>query len=175
MDALLAIVSKRDWRSYGGQVIDEAATNRIIDAGRMAGSGLNRQRWRFDVVATQAERDRLAEATWTAQNLRTAPLVIAISIWGGQMGAFDAGRAAQNMMLAAWNEGIVSCPNGFSDAALAASLLGTSNEESPLLAISFAYPARPSNPETRSVEDWKRRANRKARSRVVQGDDVVDA
>lgn len=30
--------------------------------------------------------------------------------------AFDAGRAAQNMMLAAWNEGVVSTPNGIAKA-----------------------------------------------------------
>ena len=29
--------------------------------------------------------------------------------------AFDTGRAAQNMMLAAWNEGVVSSPNGIAN------------------------------------------------------------
>ncbi|MGH2960573.1 MAG: hypothetical protein ACRDL3_00020 [Solirubrobacterales bacterium] len=38
--------------------------------------------------------------------------MIAIALSGKGPVAFDAGRATQNMMLAAWNEGVVSCPNG---------------------------------------------------------------
>jgi nitroreductase len=44
-------------------------------------------------------------------NVHGARLIVAIV---GKAG-LDTGRAAQNMMLVAWNEGIGSCPNGFSD------------------------------------------------------------
>jgi Nitroreductase family len=43
--------------------------------------------------------------------------------------AFDAGRAAQNMMLAAWNEGVVSCPNGIAHPESLAELLGLKADE----------------------------------------------
>ena len=51
---------------------------------------------------------------------RTSPrrtLVVAIV---GEAGAFDAGRCMQNMMLGAWGDGVVSCPNGIRDADAAA-------------------------------------------------------
>ena len=37
---------------------------------------------------------------------------------------FDAGRAAQNMMLAAWGDGIGSCPNGIANPEALAAVLG---------------------------------------------------
>ncbi|MBV9337985.1 MAG: hypothetical protein JO243_19035 [Solirubrobacterales bacterium] len=39
--------------------------------------------------------------------------------------AFDPGRAAQNMMLAAGNEGVVSCPNGIASPDSLAGPFGT--------------------------------------------------
>ncbi len=168
MDAYLAIVSKRDHRTYAPQVIAQAAITMILDAGRVAGSGMNRQRWRFDVLTESAERTRLSAATWTAQNLTAAPLVIVLSIWGGEMGAFDAGRASQNMMLAAWSAGIASCPNGFSDTALAAEVLKTGEDQKPFIAIAFGYPLNPRDPERRPIDEWIERANRKPATSVVR-------
>jgi nitroreductase len=168
VDAYLAIVSKRDHRTYGPQVIDQATITKILDAGRVAGSGMNRQRWRFDVLIDDDERQRLSVAVWTAQNLTSAPVVIVLSIWGGEMGAFDAGRASQNMMLAAWSVGIASCPNGFSDTAIAAEVLQTGEDQKPFIALAFGYPANPRDPERHSIETWIERANRKPASTVVR-------
>ena len=61
----------------------------------------------------------------------TAALVVAIVA----KRAFDAGRAAQNMMLAAWNEGVVSCPNGVRDAEAAERIVGAR----PAIVLSFGY------------------------------------
>jgi len=43
-------------------------------------------------------------------NVLGAALVIAVAVRGRGPVPFDSGRAAQNMVLAAWNEGVVSCP-----------------------------------------------------------------
>jgi nitroreductase len=172
MDTYLAIASKRDHRTYSDQAIDQQLITKIIDAGRVSGSGMNRQRWRFDVVTDAKDRERLSAATWTAHNLTSAPLVIVLSIWGSEMGAFDAGRAAQNMMLAAWDLGIASCPNGFSDAIHAVNLLNTAGDQKPFIAISFGYPARPRDPARYSPEQWIERANRKPVASVVADNDA---
>ena len=42
-------------------------------------------------------------------------MVVAIVVSGKGPISFDAGRAAQNMLLAAWNEGVGGSPNGISD------------------------------------------------------------
>lgn len=57
------------------------------------------------------------------------PLVIAIVVSGKGLLAFDARRAAQNMMLAAWSEGVVSCPNGIANLDSLAELFGLEADE----------------------------------------------
>ena len=86
-------------------------TDRILDAGRLAGSAGNRQRRRFVVVESEDARQRLAEAVFEPGNVRNAGLVVAVVVPDGRM-PLDAGRAAQNMLLAAWNDGIDATPNG---------------------------------------------------------------
>ena len=54
----------------------------------------------------ESAQARLAEAVYRPENVATATLVVAIV---GEARPFDVGRCAQNMMLAAWNEGVVSC------------------------------------------------------------------
>ncbi|MGD0713925.1 MAG: nitroreductase family protein [Gaiellaceae bacterium] len=157
MDAFLAIASKRDVRDYADTPIPDDVVTRILDAGRLAGSALNRQEWEFVVVSDQAA---LAEAVFAPQNVRTATLVVAIV--GTR--AFDLGRCAQNMMLAAWNDGVVSCPNGVKDADEAARIVGGQVG----VILSFGYPARPRNPESRTAEEWSTRAKRKPLDELVR-------
>jgi len=150
VDVYTAIASKRDERRYAERPVPEAALERILDAGRLAGSARNRQPWEFVVVADPA---LLAGAVYEPGNLQGAALAIAILGKGG----FDAGRAAQNMMLAAWDEGIASCPNGIADGAAAAAILGGE----PAIVLSLGYPASARDPAGRSAREWSERANRK--------------
>jgi nitroreductase len=160
VDPYLAIASKRDERGYADKPIGGDVRQRILDAGRLAGSSKNRQRWEF-VVVSAAAKDRLAEAVYAPENIRAAALVVAIV---GEASGFDAGRCAQNMMLAAWGDGVVSSPNGASDPDLAAEICG--GEVRAIL--SFGYPARPRDPASRDAEEWSARANRKPLSELVR-------
>jgi nitroreductase len=160
MDPYLAIASKRDERAYADTPVPVGVRQRILDSGRLTGSSKNRQPWEFVVVSGVAQ-ERLAEAVYAPENVRTAALVVAIV---GDAGAFDTGRCAQNMMLGAWGEGVVSCPNGIRDADAAAEICG--GEVRAIL--SFGYPARPRDVESRSAEEWSARANRKPLDEVVR-------
>jgi nitroreductase len=71
------------------------------------------------------------------------------------------------MMLAAWNEGIGSCPNGISDREKGDQMLGIEDGES-VIVLTFGYPARKPNPESRTPEEWVERANRKPFDEVVK-------
>jgi nitroreductase len=166
VDVFLAITSKRDVKTYADRPLPPEAVERILDAGRLAGSARNRQPWQFVVVEDTARRARLAEAVYAPDNVRTAGLVVAIGVRGGA--GFDCGRAAQNMMLAAWNEGVTSCPNGMPEPQKTADLLGLSGEEHVLNILSFGYPARPRDPESRPADDWLAGANRKPLHELVR-------
>jgi nitroreductase len=160
VETYLAIASKRDERAYATTPVPEDVRRRILDAGRLAGSSKNRQRWEFVVVSGPAQA-RLAELVYEPSNVREARLVVAIV---GEASPFDAGRCAQNMMLAAWEQGVVSCPNGLRDPATAAEICGGDVRA----LLSFGHPARPRDVGSRNAEEWSARASRKPLDELVR-------
>ena len=163
----LAIVSKREVRAYADRPLPDDAVRRLLEAGRLAGSSRNRQARRF-VVLRDGALARAAEAVWSPGNVLGAALAVAIVIRGKGPTGFDAGRAAQNMMLAAWGDGIGSCPNGIADPDALAAVLGHGDDEQVATVLSFGYPARPVDPESRTPEEWIERADRLAFDEVVE-------
>jgi nitroreductase len=168
VDTFLAVASKREVREYAARPIPADATQRILDAGRVAGSSQNRQPWRFVVVESPELRERLAEAVYVPANVRGAALAVVIALAGKGPTAFDAGRAAQNMMLTAWNDHVGSCPNGMPDPDAVARMLDLADGERPTVVLTFGYPARPSDPERHTALEWIERANRKPFDEVVK-------
>jgi nitroreductase len=168
MDTLLAITSRREVRDYADRPIPEDEVRTILEAGRISGSSKNRQPWRFLVVEDPEVRDKVAASVYAPENVHGAALVIAITVTGKGPTSLDAGRAAQNMMLAAWNDGIGACPNGIADSEAMAGALGVSAGEQPVNVLTFGYPARPRDPARRSPEEWLARADRKPLDEVVE-------
>ncbi len=160
MDTYLAIASKRDVKHYAEQAVPDDLTRRILDAGRLAGSARNRQPWRFVVVRDEAVRNGLAATVYVPANVLGAALVVALLASADGDSGFDCGRAAQNMMLAAWNEGVASSPNGHRDRARAAEVLEAEAGWMPQGVLTFGYAARGSGPESRPAAEWSDRANR---------------
>ena len=167
MDTYLAVASKRDWRSYADRPVPEDVQRRILDAGRLSGSSQNKQPWTFVVVESDEAKARVAELVYASTNIRRCAFAVAIATDGGKY-PFDCGRAMQNMMLAAWNEGVVSCPNGTPDAAAAAGALGLAEGWLPVTIPSFGYPKRQLDPGSKSAEEWSAEANRKRLDEVVK-------
>ena len=168
MDGYLAIVSRREVREYSDRPIGADARRRILEAGRVSGSSANKQQWRIIVVESDEKRGKLAELVYASGNVRGAKMIVVIAVHGSGPTSFDTGRAAQNMMLAAWNEGIGSCPNGTPDRDEVAGMLGLHGGEEPAIILTFGYPARPVDPEQRTPHEWIERANRKPFDEVVE-------
>ncbi len=168
MDTLLAIASRRDERRTRPDPLSEAVVGRLLDAGRLCGSSRNAQPWVFVIPEGRATIEALAAAVFVPENVLSAGLVVAILVHGKGPVSFDAGRAAQSMLLAAWAEGIASCPNGIADGDLARAALDVGELESPAIVLSFGLPEKPRDPERHSVEEWSLRANRKPLSEVVR-------
>jgi nitroreductase len=164
VDAYLAIASRREVRDYDGRPLPADAVRRILEAGRLAGSSRNRQQRRFVVLS---DREAVAAAVFNPGNARGAALLVAIVVSGKGPLALDAGRAAQNMLLAAHSDGIGSCPNGISDAGAMAAIVGVEEGEQVATVLSFGYPARPRDPERRTPDEWIACANRKPFDEVV--------
>ena len=107
MDAYEAIIAKRDRRDYLDKPIPDDVLRRILQAGRMAGSSSNSQPFRFVVLGDPKSevRQKIGAAGAGTAPLVKAPLSIVVVLKRGSRD-FDAGRTAQNMMVAAWAEGI---------------------------------------------------------------------
>lgn len=168
MDVHLAIASRRDARRYADAPLPAGAAERILNAGRLSGSSRNAQPWTFVVPEGRARVERLAESVYAPENLLRAALVVAIVVRGKGPVSFDAGRAAQSMLLAAWADGIASCPNGIADEPAARAVLECAEDERPVIVLSFGLPERVADPARHDAEEWSRRAQRKSLHEVVR-------
>jgi nitroreductase len=166
MDTFLAIASKRDQRQYADREIPEDVVERILQAGRITGSAQNRQPWRFVVLESPEARKQVAQTVYAPGNVEGSKLAVAIVVKGNP--GFDSGRCAQNMMLAAWNDGVTSCPNGMPDAAATGLALGLGDDERVINVLSFGYPADGRTAADRPAEAWLGRAKRKPFEELVE-------
>lgn len=169
MDVRLAIASKRDHRDFDPRPLPPDLLDEILDAGRLTGSARNRQPWRFFVAEDPAHRAELARCVYAPHTVSSAAAAVAVAVrlGGSALAGFDAGRAAQNMMLAAWSLGVASCPNGVAQPDTARIALGVDDDETPIIVLSFGFPARPRDPVRRTADEWSARAARLDLDRVV--------
>ena len=168
MDAYLAIASRRDQRRYRSDPLPDGIVDLILDAGRLSGSASNRQPWTFVVPSSRERIERVAGAVFEPDNIRRAGLVVVIVVSGKGPVRFDAGRAAQNMLLAAWNAGVASCPNGIADADALRAALSLEDDENVAIVLSFGLPEVVRDVGARSAEEWSARANRKPLGELVR-------
>jgi nitroreductase len=107
MDALEAIRKRRSVRDFTGDPVPREDIEKIVDAGRMAATGFNRQPWEFIVVTNQEMIDRLKVA---AQWMENAGAVIAVALDPTTKYWLEDGSAAvENMLIASTALGYGSC------------------------------------------------------------------
>src|SRR5512135_628913 len=166
MDAYKSIISLRSIRHFDrSKPVDEQALHRILQAGRMSGSSKNSQPWWFIVIQDQTTLAALSKCGNSAQHLADATIAIAI-VFDPQFyrGEFDSGRAAQNMMLAAWNDGIGSCLASMHSEDETRKVLNVPDELRLQHIISFGYPL----PVEQTIAVAPRRSRRPLEEIVMQ-------
>jgi nitroreductase len=153
MDAYLAVVSKREVREYTNQPVAEDVLAKILQAGRATGSSKNTQPWRFVVLKDRQHRHDLSSAMMAPRNLDRCAVAIAVVLLN-ERARFDAGRVAQNMMVAAWALRVGSCPNSVrpDEHDRVRQDLGAPADSSVATIISLGYPG-PGQPRPRPKAD----------------------
>lgn len=139
MDAYECIITKRDTRAYLDKPIEEEKLQKILQAGRMAGSSKNTQPVRLIVLRDPERKKEVASCARFAEHLPSAAVGIAICC-PSTGSDFDAGRAAQNMMLAAWSMGIASCPCSMHDQPCVKATLGLPEDYRVVVTLALGYP-----------------------------------
>lgn len=113
MDAYRALITKRDTRQYLPDAVPDDRLDRVLRAGRMAGSAKNAQVTRIVVVTDDERRRRLADCGDFTAWIPAAPVILVLVAPLDGLRMFDLGRMAQNLMVAAHADGLATCPVTF--------------------------------------------------------------
>jgi nitroreductase len=117
MNVFEAIRTRRSVRRYKTHPVEENKLQRILEAGRLSPSAVNKQPWHFIVVRDPSVRESL-RASYGQSWFVNAPLIIVVcadpsNAWvrrdGEEYWKVDAAIALQNMILCATEEGLGTC------------------------------------------------------------------
>jgi nitroreductase len=153
MDTLEAIRRRRSIRRYTDDIVSKADLVTIVDAGRLAATGSNRQPWNFIVVT---ERGMIAQFKVAGAWIEKAGAVIAVvmdpaSRWWVEDGA----AAIENMLLASTSLGYGSCwveGDALTHEAQLKILLGVPDEKRVMALIPIGVAAETPAPEKKPLE-----------------------
>jgi len=130
-------------RRFAPRPIPQQVLDDVIETGRWTGSSKNSQPWELVVVRDRERLRALAMLGRFAGHLAGAAAGIVL-VMESPATAFDAGRLAQQLMLAAWAHGVGSCIASIfpeENEARAKALLGVPDARWVRTAISLGYPA----------------------------------
>ena len=143
MDVFDAIRTLLAVRGYQNKPIPEEVVRRIVEAGRLTGSGMNRQPWHFVVVRDEGTLRRLGALASSGSYVAQAPLAVVVATDKTRFAVSDASRAIQSMLLAGWADGVGSNWVGFGGLEKVKDLLDIPAGLEVLAILPFGYPARP--------------------------------
>ncbi len=107
-----AILQRRSIRKFDGEkdVADELV-DRLLEAGRLAPSGLNNQPWRFAIVRRQDLKNQIAQLSHYHGIIRCAPVLIIVlldteSLYHREKDIQAVGACIQNLLLASHSQSL---------------------------------------------------------------------
>jgi nitroreductase len=180
MEVYEAIRTRRSIRAYENKPVEEEKLRRVLEAARLAPSAGNRQPWRFIVVTDLKMKEKLKAAKEKMRPppppgapprrlfggpLETAPVLIvgcalpSESFPGTDFWKIDVTIALQNLVLAAWEQGLGTCWIGvFHEEEEVKKALGLPEEARVVAMVALGYPAEIKEPvkDRRPLEELVR-------------------
>jgi nitroreductase len=114
MEIYEAVQNRIELKTYSDEPVDSETKRTILDAGRLASSGRNRQPWEFIVLDDQADLDALAEVSPSGKWIANVDFAVAVCTDTSHDDLrdydhiVDAGRSVTQMQLVAWEQGVGS-------------------------------------------------------------------
>jgi nitroreductase len=143
MDVFDAVRTVLAVRQYRDTSVPPDVVRRIVEAGHLTASSMNKQPWHFILVENRDTLRRLAELAPTGPYISQAPLAVVVAIDDSRFAVSDASRAIQSMILTAWADGVGSNWVGFHGLDAVKPLLGIPDQLNVLAIVPFGYPAQP--------------------------------
>jgi nitroreductase len=156
-----AIQNRYSVRAYQDRPVEREKLLAVLEAGRLAPSGGNRQPWRFVVVQDAALRQKLIDACRQQEFIGQAPVVIVavgltperIMTCGVPGDAVDVSIALEHIALAAVEQGLGTCWIGAFEQDKIRQVLSIPATVKVIEVMPLGYPADPPRPKTRKPMD----------------------
>jgi nitroreductase len=158
MDCIETILTRRSIRKYKSETISDTVIRNILEAGRLAPTATNVQPWHFIVA-----KDRKAKEAFTFGGfngfVRDAAFII-LGIYKQseviieKLSLMDVTIALQNMVIAAWVQGVGSCWMGAFDEPKLKNTLNLPVDSGIVGAVAFGIPdENPVQPPKKPLND----------------------
>lgn len=143
MEVFDAIRTVMAVRAFEDKPVPDELVDRILEAGRLTASAMNKQPWHFVVVKDRDRIARLGSSLRSGPYVSSAAFAVAVAVERSPLAISDGSRAIQDMILTAWSEGVGSNWVGFSGMLDEAGRTLKLPDDLELLAvIPFGYPAK---------------------------------
>jgi nitroreductase len=157
-DRLKFLRRLRSTKAYTAELVSQEVIEAILEVGRWSGSGSNRQPWEVIVVRDADAKKKMGE--WGANPAPTAAAVFLI-VSTSDAAAFDEGRLAERLNLAALAHGLASSVATLKGDGIAAAreFFGIPADRRSYTVVTIGHPdrevrrARPANPQPRKPMD----------------------
>ncbi len=144
-----AIFQRRSIRKFADdKPVPEELVDILLEAGRLAPSGLNNQPWRFAIVRRQNLKDQMAQLTHYHGIVRSAPVLIIVlldtkSIYHREKDIQAIGACIQNLLLAAHSQnlGAVWLGEILKNGSKAVEILQLNKRYELMAVVALGYPA----------------------------------
>ena len=137
------IRSLRVVRRFSERAVPDEVLEDMLEVARWTGTSKNTQPWHLVVVRERETLSAVAKLGQFAGHIAGADVAIAL-VMDSRNNAFDCGRLAERLMLAAWSHGVGSCIGSIwpdNNERSAKELLGVPKDRWLHQVISFGYPA----------------------------------
>jgi nitroreductase len=142
MEVFEAIRTVRAVRRYRAGPVPRDLVGRIVEAGRLSASSINLQPWHFVVVEERATLRSIGTIMHSGPYVADAAFAVVVLVEKRSSYAMsDGSRAIQNMILAAWADGVGSNWVGFGPMPAIEKLLAVPKTHEGLAVLPFGYPA----------------------------------
>lgn len=143
MEVFEAIRTVLAVRAFEDRPVSDELVDRILEAGRLTASAMNKQPWHFIVVRDRARIAELGAAIRSGPYVASAAFAVAVAVERSPLAVSDGSRAIQDMVLTAWAEGVGSNWVGFTGMLdHVGKMLKVPRELELLSVIPFGYPAK---------------------------------